>query len=261
MLRLFALTSSHRPRGRMALSVAGIALGVALGYGVHLVNRAAVSDVAAAVRALAGEADLEVRGARAGFSESLYPRIARLAGVAVASPALELDVGVAGTERTIRVIGLDILRAALLQPQLALEDRLELLSPDKVLLSAAAANALRLAKGDKLSLVVGQRRVALDVAGVLPEAAALGAAGAAAGLVLGYALAAAAVRGAGADLGAGMFRGVFPELEFSLLPAFFYLVAGIVVTIVGAVLPALDAARTAPARALKAGDEQVMFRR
>jgi len=57
-----------------------------------------------------------------------------------------------------------------------------------------------------------------------------------------------------------MFRGVFPELEFSLLPAFFYLVAGIVVTIVGAVLPALDAARTAPARALKAGDEQVMFR-
>src|SRR6266581_1691401 len=387
MLRLFALTSSHRPRGRMALSVAGIALGVALGYGVHLVNRAAVSDVAAAVRALAGEADLEVRGARAGFSESLYPRIARLAGVAVASPALELDVGVAGTERTIRVIGLDILRAALLQPQLALEDRLELLSPDKVLLSAGAANALRLARGDKLSRFVGQRRVALDVACVLPasslhgvaaltdvataqwrlgrlgelnridirlsssvnrneiaktiqallppgvhvsavesleqaseypsrsyrvnlnvlalvalftggflvfsaqalevarrrgehallrvlgltqgeisrlvllEAAALGAAGAAAGLVLGYALAAAAVRGAGADLGAGMFRGVFPELEFSLLPAFFYLVAGIVVAIAGAVLPALEAGRTAPARALKAGDEQVMFRR
>src|SRR5712692_3962982 len=168
MLRLLALTTSHRPRGRMALSVAGIALGVALGYFFHLVNRAAVSDVAAAVRSLAGEADLEVRGARAGFSESLYPRIARVPGVAVASPALELDAGVAGAERTIRVIGLDILRAALLQPQLALEDRLELLSPDTVLLSAAAASALDLAKGDKLSLVVGQRRVALDVAGVLP---------------------------------------------------------------------------------------------
>ena len=102
----------------------GIALGVALGYGVHLVNRAAVSDVAAAVRSLAGEADLEVRGGRAGFPEALYPKIAQLPGVAVASPVLELDAGVAGTERTLRLIGIDILRAALLQPQLILDDPL-----------------------------------------------------------------------------------------------------------------------------------------
>src|ERR671922_1012152 len=110
MMRLLLLFAARRGRGRMALSVLGIALGVALGYGVHLVNRAAVSDLAAAVRALAGEADLEVRGGRGGFSELLYPRIARLAGVAVASPVLELDVGVAGSGRTIRVVGLDILR-------------------------------------------------------------------------------------------------------------------------------------------------------
>jgi len=76
MLRLLLLFAARRGRGRMALSVAGIALGVALGYGVHLVNRAAVSDVAAAVRSLAGEADLEVRGGRAGFPEGLYPQIA-----------------------------------------------------------------------------------------------------------------------------------------------------------------------------------------
>src|ERR687895_937842 len=103
MLRLLSLFATRRDRGRMALSVIGIALGVALGYGVHLVNRAAVSDVAAAVRSLAGEADLEVRGGRAGFPEALYPRIARLREVSVASPALELDVGVAGTESTIRI--------------------------------------------------------------------------------------------------------------------------------------------------------------
>ena len=78
MLKLLILFSAHRARGRTALSIAGIALGVALGYGVHLVNRAAVSDVAAAVRSLAGEADLEVRGGRAGFPEALYPRIAQL---------------------------------------------------------------------------------------------------------------------------------------------------------------------------------------
>src|SRR5262245_20426096 len=40
-----------------------------------------------------------------------------------------------------------------------------------------------------------------------------------------------------------------------------YFAAGIAVAVLGALLPALDAARTAPARALKAGDEQTLFAR
>src|SRR5262245_64526877 len=167
MLRVLILFGARRGGARMALSVIGIALGVALGYGVHLVNRAAVGDVAAAVRTLAGEADLEVRGGRTGFPEALYPKIARVRGVEVASPALELDAGVAGTERTLRVTGIDILRAALLQPQLILEDRYELLAPDRVFLSAAAAEAFALGKGDELRLVSGPRTISLKVAGVL----------------------------------------------------------------------------------------------
>ena len=369
----------------MALSAAGIALGVALGYGVHLVNRAAVSDVAAAVRALAGEADLEVRGGRTGFPEDLYPKIARLPGVSVASPALELDAGIPGTERTLRVTGIDILRTAILQPQLVVEDRYELLAPDRVFLSAAAAEMLAAKKGDTVSLMSGQGTVRLKVAGVLSslrgvaaltdiataqwrfgrlgllnridirlsggtdrdqasaaiqallppgvhvvavealeeasaypsrsyrvnlnvlamvalftggflvfsaqalevarrrgehallrvlgmnkkavtrlvlmEAAILGAIGAAAGLVLGYALAHVAVRAAGADLGAGMFQGVSAEVTVSVAGAGVYFVAGILVAVLGALLPARDAARTPPARALKAGDEQTLFER
>jgi putative ABC transport system permease protein len=369
----------------MALSAAGIALGVALGYGVHLVNRAAVSDVAAAVRALAGEADLEVRGGRTGFPEDLYPKIARLPGVSVASPALELDAGIPGTERTLRVTGIDILRAAILQPQLVVEDRYELLAPDRVFLSAAAAEMLAAKKGDTVSLMSGQGTVRLKVAGVLSslrgvaaltdiataqwrfgrlgllnridirlsrgtdrdqasaaiqallppgvhvvavealeeasaypsrsyrvnlnvlamvalftggflvfsaqalevarrrgehallrvlgmnkkavtrlvlmEAAILGAMGAAAGLVLGYALAHVAVRAAGADLGTGMFQGVSAEVRVSVAGAGVYFVAGILVAVLGALLPARDAARTPPARALKAGDEQTLFER
>jgi len=383
MLRVLRLFFARRGRGRMALSIAGIALGVALGYGVHLVNRAAVSDVTAAVRALAGEADLEVRGGRSGFSEALYPRIARLPGVALASPALELDAGIAGTERTLRLSGIDILRAAQLRPQLVLEDRYELLAPDRVFLSTAAAEALRLGKGDELALIAGPGVARFKVAGVLSslrgvsaitdiasaqwrfgrlgelnrvdvrlrpgapregvaaeiqrllppgvhvatvdsleeasaypsrsyrvnlnvlamvalftggflvfsaqalevarrrgehallrvlgltrkqvtrlvlqEAALLGAVGAAAGLALGYALALVALRASGADLGAGMFRGVSAELGFSPLAAAAYFLAGILVAVLGALLPALDAARAAPARALKAGDEQTLF--
>ena len=385
MLRLLRLFAARRARGRMALSVAGIALGVALGYGVHLVNRAAVCDVAAAVRSIAGTADLEVRGGRGGFAEGLYPKIARLSGVAVASPALELDAGIAGTERTLRITGVDILRTAVLQPQLVTEDRYELLTPDRVFLSAAAAETLGLGRGDELRLIMGTGTVNLKVSGVLAslrgvsaltdiataqwrfgrlgelnridlrlaagadrekvrreiqallppgvhataietleeasaypsrsyrvnlnvlamvalftggflvfsaqalevarrrgehallrvlgvrrsgvwrlvlaEAAALGAIGAAAGLGLGYALALGAVRYAGADLGAGMFRGVAPDVAVSVPGMVFYLIAGIGVAVLGALLPALDAARSPPARALKAGDEQTLFQR
>src|SRR3989440_1365020 len=168
MLRCLVIFIPRRPRGRWLLSVLGIALGVALGYAVHLVTRAAVEDVAAAVRSVAGEADLEVRAGRAGFSEALYPRIARLPGVELASPALELDVGLADGERTLRVIGLDILRAAALQPQLVAEDRFQLLLPDRALLSAGASAALGLGKDDTLRLAVGQKMVELKIAAVLP---------------------------------------------------------------------------------------------
>jgi putative ABC transport system permease protein len=372
MLRLLRLLARRRARGRAALSLAGIALGVALGYGVHLVNRAAVEDLAASVRAVAGEADLQVRGARSGFSETLFPRVARLPGVAWVNPALELEAGIAGSDgRTIRVIGVDALR----------EGHPELLAPDKVLLSPSAAAAL----GEQpLRLVVGQHTIELAVAGVaelkgfaaltdistaqwrlgrlgelnrldvhlargasreqvldsikdllppgvhaasvdaleqasgypsrayrvnlnvlamvalftggflvfsaqaleaarrrgehallrvlgltapglarlcLAEAAVLGVLGGIAGVALGYGFALLALRYAGADLGAGQFRGIAPHLAFHTIPAILYVLAGAAVALAGALLPALDAARTPPARALKAGDEQRMFQR
>ncbi len=361
------------------LSALGVALGVALGYGVHLVNRAAVGELAASVRELAGEADLEVRAGRSGFAESLYPQVARLAGVALAAPRLELDAGIAGTERTIRVIGLDVLREGGLHPQLEL--RPELLEPDRVFLSPQAS---RLVAGKTLRLTVGQKTVELEVAGVVPvkgvvaltdiataqwrlerlgelnrldvrlargadaadvreriaallppgvfvstiseneersaypsrayrvnlnvlamvalftggflvfsaqalevarrrgehallrvlglksseiarlvllEAAAVGFAGALAGVGLGFGLAVGAARTIGADLGTGTFSGASPQVSFSISAAIAYFACGVLIAALGALLPALDAARRPPARALKAGDEQSMFER
>jgi putative ABC transport system permease protein len=69
------------------------------------------------------------------------------------------------------------------------------------------------------------------------------------------------VRYAGADFGAGQFRAIAPQLAFHSMPALLHLAAGILVAVAGALLPALDAARTPAARALKAGDEQRMFER
>ena len=153
MLALLLVLARRRARARALLSVLGIALGVALGYGVYLVNRAAVEDLAASVRAMAGEADLQVRASRTGFSEALYPQVARVPGVAWVNPVLELEAGIAGTERTVRVMGVDVLR----------QGKPELLAPDKVLLSPLAAEQVR---EGRLSLIVGQQVVDLEVIGV-----------------------------------------------------------------------------------------------
>lgn len=377
-------------RVRALLSMLGIALGVALGFGVHLVNRAAVSDLAAAVRAISGDADLRVSSGQGGFPDRLYARIARLPGVAVASPMLDLEAALAGRMRTLRVIGIDPLRAARLQPRLFAADPrgiFGLLEPDSALLSETAADALHLRKGDELGLVAGSKRVELKIAGVLPagalkgqaaltdiataqwrlgridtlnridvrlaqgaprevvqqriaallppgayvtrvesaeresasasrayrvnlnvlamvalftggflvfsaqalevarrrgehallrvlgltgrgvarlvlvEAAAVGALGSALGLALGYLLARLALHTAGADLGAGVFHGIEPRIEVPAWMALAYFAAGLALALLGAWLPARDAAAAPPAQALKAGEEQDMFER
>ena len=158
--------------GRLALSVLAIALGVALGYVVQLINQAAINEFGAAVQTLSGEADLTVRGPRAGFDEALFPRLAASAGVAVASPVLEVDAKLPGRREPLQILGLDIFRAARIQPFLAAGaggDRLDFLRPDRIFLSAAAAEWLGLKKDDPFPVQVGLRVVSLRVAGVIGE--------------------------------------------------------------------------------------------
>ena len=54
-------------RGRTLLAVVAIAFGIALGYAVELINRAAVNELSTGLATLAGDADIEVRGPRTGF--------------------------------------------------------------------------------------------------------------------------------------------------------------------------------------------------
>ena len=376
-------------KGRLAVSVLAIALGVALGYAVQLINAVALNEFSHAVRSLAGEADVEIRGPRSGFDEILYPRIARLAQVAVASPVLEVDARLPGRQEALRVLGVDAFRAAYVQPELlgnAPADTLELLRPDALFLSPAAAEWLGLKAGDRLTVQVGLAEVGLRVAGLLhgsgrerlavmdiaaaqltfgrigtisrlglrlrpgadadalqaqvqaglppgliaerpqsdlqrnaslsrsyrvnlnvlalvalftggflvfsaqalsvvrrrsqlallrvlgltrgglvrmllAEGALIGAAGAALGLAAGYLMAAAVLERFGADLGAGQFRGLHPDLHAEPWASALFFALGVMVATAGSLAVALEAARAAPAQALKAGDEQAVFAR
>src|SRR5258706_604252 len=167
---LLAPLSQHK--GRLALSVLAIALGVALGYAVQLINQAAINEFAGAGERLSGEADLGVRGPRAGFDESLYRGIAGLHEGAVASPVLEVEARLPGRRESFRILGLDLFRAARIQPFLSSGDwdgRLDFLRPDRIFLSAAASESLGLKKGDGFSVRGGLRGLALQVGGVRGE--------------------------------------------------------------------------------------------
>src|SRR5213082_3463563 len=73
--------------GRVVLAVLAIAIGVALGFAVHLVNASALNEFARAVQAVNGNADLQVHSVTPrGLDERLYPKLARVSGISDASP-------------------------------------------------------------------------------------------------------------------------------------------------------------------------------
>jgi putative ABC transport system permease protein len=375
--------------GRLVLAILGIAFGVALGVAVHLINASAANEFNLAVRSLAGEADLVVRGPRSGFPDSLYPVIAKRAGVRAASPGVELDAQLAGRHETIKVLGLDPFRALQVQPHLLLESRdalLDMLKPGVVLLSRSAADELGLKAHDTLRLQSGTQVVTLRIAALLPagatgqrvavmdiaqaqwifgrvgelhridvklepgtstaqfsrelapllpagtiiatpeaeaersaslsrayrtnldmlalvalftggflvfstqflalvrrrsqlallrvigvtragltrllvfEGALLGIAGSALGVALGVGLARIGIARLGGDLGAGYFHSAAPALHVDAAALAVFFALGLVFAMLGAALPALEAARRAPALALKAGDEEEALR-
>ncbi|MFZ5508727.1 MAG: FtsX-like permease family protein, partial [Pseudomonadota bacterium] len=93
------------------------------------------------------------------------------------------------------------------------------------------------------------------------QAAAVGLLGGVLGVVLGYWLAQAALDLVGPDLGATYFRGIAPRLAVAPAAALFFVLLGGAAAALGSANPALEAARTAPARALRAGDDDSAFAR
>jgi putative ABC transport system permease protein len=156
-----------RNRGRLLLSTLAIALGVALGFAVQLVNQSAIGEFAGSMATLSGNADLEVRGSRSGFDEGIFAGIASDPDIAVASPVVEVDARLEGRDEALSVFGIDAFRAGAVTPALFPDaaEPLDVLRPDGIFLSPAAAAWLRLQTGDTVTLQTGLHDVALKVMG------------------------------------------------------------------------------------------------
>jgi len=159
---------------RVALTLACIALGVALAGAVHTVHTSALAEVDRAAHALAGKADAEVRGPRNGFDDALFAAIARRPEVAVASPVIEVDAPLAGRDGALRIVGIDALRAVRLQPGFVLNSTAtaapqasSLVDADALWLTPRAAARLGAKAGDDIRVIAGTAALKLHVAGVL----------------------------------------------------------------------------------------------
>jgi putative ABC transport system permease protein len=170
--RVLLLAQLRESPMRLLVTVLAIALGVALGAAVYLVNSAALNEFGLATKRLVGEADVVVRGPREGFSEQLLTRLAHETAVSVASPVLELQVALPGRRDPLQVLGLDPFRAAALQPALMGDvggGLFALFEPDSIYLSSSAAQQLQLRRDDVLWVLVGSAPKALHVLGILSE--------------------------------------------------------------------------------------------
>ena len=174
-LALLVLRGSLLANGfRLALTLACIALGVALGGAVHTVHTSALAEIDRATRVLSGTADVEIRGARSGFDDAVFVEVARRPEVAIASPVIEVDAAIAGRDETLRVMGIDPLRAVRLQPAFVADraatggnEAASLLEPDRIWLTPPASARLGLKPGAKLRLVAGSAVHEFEVAGTL----------------------------------------------------------------------------------------------
>ena len=175
---------------RVIVAAFAIAIGVALGFAVHLINESALNEFARAVSTVNGDADLQVHAVTPlGFDEALYPKLARLEGIAGASPVIELPaVASAPGNPAVTLLGLDVFRAASVTPSLIGRRSADapranagdepqpstgddLFDANTLFLSAAALQETGKRAGDSIELTAAGRTLSFIVAGTLPGVA------------------------------------------------------------------------------------------
>lgn len=169
---------------RFLIAALAIAVGVALAFSIHVINRSAADAFGAAVRSVSGEADLQVRGASGlGFDEAIYPQLMAIGQVADASPVVTLQATIGDSDEPVMLLGLDMLRALGVSPSLLGRRRHAAggegrgtrpsgadaaLDIDALYLSEKARAEAKLDLGDRVPVRVGVRTHVFTFVGDLP---------------------------------------------------------------------------------------------
>jgi putative ABC transport system permease protein len=159
-------------RGRTFLSIAGIALGVGVFVSVQLAIYTAIESFNVSVDHVSGKSNLQVTSFGRGFSEEVYLKVKKVPGVKAATPVIQyvskIDEPIG---EPLYLLGIDAFSDKPFreyQFHEAEEDGLLFLkNPHSIAITEKLANRNGLKKGDKISLIVGSKKVTFTITNLL----------------------------------------------------------------------------------------------
>ena len=190
LFRWFIVRHIRRERFRGAVTVAGVAIGIAVVVAIRLANESSVRGFETALEAVSGQVSLEITSPGVGVAEERLAGLSWLRTFGRVSPIIDGDVLIrpsadAADTELVRVLGVDILRDRPFRDYELVDDAAErverarrittqeflslLTDPDAIVLTRAFANRHGLEVGSDVDLLTGDRVVSLVVRGLLGD--------------------------------------------------------------------------------------------
>ena len=190
LFRWFIIRHVRREWLRSAVTVGGVAIGIAVVVGIRLANESSVRGFETALEAVSGQVSLEVTSPGVGVAENRLAELSWLRTFGRVSPVIDGDVLIrpSGTDtrgELLRVLGVDILRDRPFREYRLVDDEAEgarsagpittqeflslLTDPDAIVLTRVFADRHGLTVGSDVELLVGDREVSLVVRALLGD--------------------------------------------------------------------------------------------
>lgn len=176
MLARLSWAYLRKHRLRWTLTIAGVALGVAVLVAMRLANQAVLSSFHRTVVGIAGRTQLQVHAGDLGFPEEVLERVQAVPQVAAAAPVIEaaVDTGLPG-QGYLLVVGVDMTGDRSLRDyefesgeEAILDDPLVFLAqPDSIIVTREFAERNRLALGSRIPLGTAQGTRWFTVRGIM----------------------------------------------------------------------------------------------
>lgn len=174
LLRLVSLQYFLKHKLRTVLTIAGIALGVAVFVGMHAANSSVLAAFRQTVDRIAGKTELQVTSGSNGFAEDVLEQVQSASSVAIAVPVIEAIVdSTTPGQGTLLILGTDMTGDGRLRDydldsdETQVDDPLLFLAqPDSIIVSQAFASRNRLALGSSLPLATAEGIKTFTVRGV-----------------------------------------------------------------------------------------------
>ena len=172
LLKNITLRHLRLHKGRTILSIIGIALGVGVFVSVQMAIHTAIESFNATVDHVSGKANFQITSFGRGFSEEVYLKVKKVPGVKAATPVIEytskMDEPIG---EPLYLFDIDVFSD---QPfreyqfyQSEEEGLLFLKNPHSIAITEKLANRHGLKKGEKITLIVGSKKVTLNITNLL----------------------------------------------------------------------------------------------